>query len=125
MIVATDGTNLLNQWLDELIDWIEENKISFHIWKSYEKHKNSAQYELMPSDSIYLTSRTGNNFYKKTLENLSAKQKAKTLVIHDEIHKLGANSHLENLGGVHDGFYGKLGLSATPERNTMLKELFL
>ncbi len=70
----------------------------------------------MPSDSIYLTSRTGNNFYKKTLENLSAKQKAKTLIIHDEIHKLGANSHLENLGGVHDGFYGKLGLSATPER---------
>ena len=50
------------------------------------------------------------------MRELSVGQATRTLLIHDEVHKLGSPSARERLVGLSDHIRFRLGLSATPER---------
>jgi len=50
------------------------------------------------------------------LSDLSKDEAKRTILIHDEVHRLGSPSNVRNLSGLSDDIRYRLGLSATPER---------
>jgi len=121
LVIATYGTDLLDQWHKELLQWQKSDpsliQSPLSIQRSYDAHKEITSFCLNPKNSILLVSRA-----TQSLENLvSALQhdnlvKAATLVIHDEIHGLATPDAVTRLQGAHSGIEYVLGLSATPER---------
>ena len=116
LIILTDNEDLLDQWYEEMNDWLENNLIEFQLWRNYSSHKEAPFFERDPKGKILISSRLHNTSLRDILTNLSDEVKQKCLVIHDEVHKFGSKSMQENLSGTHSGFAYKLGLSATPDR---------
>ncbi|MGQ3092328.1 hypothetical protein [Roseateles sp.] len=68
---------------------------------------------MKPQDAVLIVSRERvGNF----MNGLPPAQAARTLVVHDEVHGLGAPQSRRDLAGKHARFGYVLGLSATPER---------
>jgi superfamily II DNA or RNA helicase len=117
VIVATDGTDLLYQWRSELLTLRRE--IGFQLFSDFETFKEVAGFNLSPEKSILLVSRNGSpqrDALASAMRSLSPGQQDRTLLIHDEVHKLGSPSARARLAGLSDGFRYRLGLSATPDR---------
>ncbi len=111
VIIATYGNSLLKQWYKEILPLRKE--IDFRIYRHYEKNHERQKFVNQPKHSILLTSYDNLDF---TLKNLSPEEASRTLIIYDEVHRLGANSYRKNLKGLSDPVRFRLGLSATPER---------
>lgn len=111
LIVATDGTDLLNQWYEQLLPVSQELDRPYSIVRHYNKYHERGRYQLTPQRKILLSSR------KALAPALRSLQIAKqTLLIHDEVHALGSTKNREDLSGLSDSIRFRLGLSATPER---------
>ena len=119
IIVATDGTDLLDQWYEELLVARHQLSRSANLYRDYYTNKQVQDFLLAPSNSILLVSRragTNRDPLASALDGLSTSQGNRCLLIHDEVHKLGSPSARRRLANLSDHIRFRLGLSATPER---------
>ena len=112
-IIAMDGTDLLEQWRSELDDWAFASNGRWLIYRQYERYNEQGEFALDPREAILLISRIQ---LSRVIGRISGEHKQHMIVVHDEVHGLGAPSQVATLGGEHAKFRWRLGLSATPER---------
>lgn len=113
LVIACDGTDLLNQWYKELLKTIARENLRWAIVRQYDEFHQSEKFRNNPQLKILLSSRQQLDL---SLKLLTPEQGARTLLIHDEVHKLGSEGNRNRLGGLSDKIRYRLGLSATPER---------
>lgn len=113
MIVCTEGTDLLQQWYEEILDWRATLERPLRVYRHFAGDHQGMTFALNCASSSLVVSR---GQLGKFLPILKEAQAARTLVIHDEVHGLGAPSSRAGLGGKHQRYRYVLGLSATPER---------
>jgi len=113
VIISTEGNDLLNQWLIQLVNLIHENINNFRVYKQFNTHKEIHNFLLDKEQAILITS---NENLNKALKNFKEADKRKTLLIHDEVHRVGSPQNRKLLSGLSDNIAYVLGLSATPER---------
>ena len=115
VIVTADGTDLLDQWHGELLGLSARlpaaRRLALH--RHYGRHRDRELFTLDPAGGALLCSRDA---LPPALSDLPAEAKTRTLLIHDEVHRLGSPGNRQRLGGLSDGIPYRLGLSATPER---------
>jgi len=111
IVVSTYGTDLLDQWARELGPLAAD--LGFGFGQRYGGHDASHYFVTRPRRRILLCAR---GQLSPVLRGLSAEDRRKLFVIHDEVHKLGSESNRRNLDGAVDGVEWRLGLSATPDR---------
>lgn len=119
VIVSMDGTDLLNQWFGELLTLRNDLKKSLNIYRDYAHHKEVQNFKLAPQSAILLVSRHGSasrDPLASALRSLRPSQAAKTLLIHDEVHRLGSPDCRDRLDSLSERTRFRLGLSATPDR---------
>jgi superfamily II DNA or RNA helicase len=83
------------------------------IYRHFERFKELGEFALDPANAILVISREQ---LHKVLGRLSDAQKKSMIIVHDEVHGLGAPSFVSSLAGEHKKFGWRLGLSATPDR---------
>jgi superfamily II DNA or RNA helicase len=119
VIVTTDGNDLLTQWYSELLRLRRQLSSPARIYRDYSGFSDFEEFNLDPHGGILLVSRdasTTRDPLASALRRLSHKQRRRTLLIHDEVHRLGSAGNRRRLEGLSDGIRFRLGLSATPER---------
>lgn len=113
IIISCDGTDLLDQWYKELLKLVAQEKVDWLILRHYDSHHQSEKFRNNPVKKIMLSTRQQLYLAISSLNKNVAK---KTLLIHDEVHRLGSEGNQEKLNGFSDAIRYRLGLSATPER---------
>lgn len=111
IIISTYGNSLLHQWYKEILAL--RKSIKFRIYRHYDTFKERQQYIRNPENSILVIS---NENLPLVLKSISEAQGKKTLLVYDEVHRLGAPENVKALKGLSDHIRYVLGLSATPER---------
>lgn len=117
VIVTTDGNDLLRQWRSELLGLRRD--VKFQLFSDFDNYREVQSFNLAPEKSILLVARLSREQrapLASALKSLTRDQQGRTLLIHDEVHKLGSPSNRERLTGLSDQIRYRLGLSATPER---------
>jgi superfamily II DNA or RNA helicase len=112
LIVTTSGTDLLKQWGDELLTWVEGSYVS--IYRHFERFHELGRFLGHPRNSALVISRQQ---LVNVLSGLPADERARIMIVHDEVHGLGSPQNRRDLAGEHGSFPYVLGLSATPERS--------
>lgn len=113
-IVAADGNDLLDQWYRELVRLANRLSPRFVVYRHYKTWHETPAFQASPTRSILLASRAE---MKSALAYVASRQLgASTLLVHDEVHRLGSPSNQLHLAGLSDSVRFRLGLSATPER---------
>lgn len=112
-IVASDGTDLLDQWAKQLFSVASSLNPRFRVLRHYGKHHQRDEYELDPQNSILVVSRGA---LHEVLRRMKTATKSRLFIIHDEVHGLGSPANIRALEGLSDEILYRLGLSATPER---------
>jgi superfamily II DNA or RNA helicase len=113
-IVATDGTDLLEQWSAELEDWaLNPKRDDWLVYRHFGGHHELADYTRQTQSAVLVISRTQ---LHKVLEHIPTKKRSRMLIVHDEVHGLGKPALVGTLQGAHSAFGWKIGLSATPDR---------
>lgn len=113
IIVATDGIDLLEQWRGQLIELTTRLNRRFALYRHYGGYHERDRFNLNPTFSILLVSRPA---LPPALKLLSKEMAAKTILIHDETHRVGSEGNRNELAGTSDNIRFRLGLSATPDR---------
>ncbi|NDU74016.1 DEAD/DEAH box helicase family protein [Actinomadura sp. DSM 109109] len=116
-IIAMDGDDLLRQWYRELLGLRKVADYPVQLYRDFDIHKEVQDFNLSPSGSILLTSRAAGparDPLRSALQNLPAGDR--TLLVHDEVHRLGSPSNRRRFEGLSEDIRYRLGLSATPER---------
>jgi len=113
VVITTDGTDLLDQWCKEIGNWNLNLPQPMAIYKHYGKYHELVGFSLSSKGSILVVSR-GN--LKKLFQMFPASSRERFIIIHDEVHGLGALSNCKDLAREHESFSYRLGLSATPDR---------
>jgi len=113
IVVSADGTDLLDQWYDQLLPLAVRPGRSFQIARHYGNYHDRDLFTLDPSQSILLASRYA---LPPALRAVSSTQAHRTILVHDEVHRLGSPGSREKLAGLSEHIRFRLGLSATPER---------
>ncbi|WP_234342088.1 DEAD/DEAH box helicase family protein [Streptomyces leeuwenhoekii] len=119
VIVAMDGTDLLDQWYNEVLSIRNQLGRSPHVFRDYDTHKDLQEYCLASRQRILLVSRKGDvrrDPLASALRQLDSRSAQRTLLIHDEVHRLGSPGTRQRLSGLSDTIRFRLGLSATPDR---------
>ena len=119
VIVSMDGTDLLHQWYAELLAVRRTLPVPVPVYRDYEVFKEIQDFSLEPGRAILLVSRQSGvtrDPLASAMQNLAPAQANRTLLVHDEVHKLGSPSNRSRLSGLSDQIRFRLGLSATPER---------
>ena len=112
-VITMDGTDLLDQWAEDLSEWLRGPGRGWLLYRQYGGHREAAEFALDPQKSVLLISRSQLHRIEKAAPKL---RDAGALIIHDEVHGLGAPAYVKSLGELHKSFSWRLGLSATPER---------
>ncbi len=112
-VICMDGTDLLDQWAEDLRQWLANQGRGWLLYRQYEENRELPEYGLDPHNALLLVSRGQLGRLSRHLAKVS---KETALIIHDEVHGLGAPALVESLAGFHASFAWRLGLSATPER---------
>lgn len=112
-VIAMDGTDLLDQWCDDLRGWLAAGDRRWLLYRQYERHHEVAEFGLDPAKSVLVISRGQLVRLKRYLPAVTAQR---AIIVHDEVHGLGAPALVAELEGFHAAFDWRLGLSATPER---------
>jgi superfamily II DNA or RNA helicase len=110
IIISSDGKDLLNQWYREILKLISHEKISWIVQRQYDVFHQSEKFRINPINRILLSSRLQLHL------GLSEVNGERTLLIHDEVHRLGSEGNRTRLLHKSDTIRYRLGLSATPER---------
>ena len=113
VIVTTIGTDLLDQWVEQLNDVASSLSPQFRVLKHYGNYHQKDEYELDPEFSILVVS---SKSLRNVLRSLNYPNRKNLLIIYDEVHSFGSPQIVEDLTGLSDGITYRLGLSATPER---------
>lgn len=113
LIVATDGTDLLDQWFAQLLTTTQEIERGFSVIRHYYDYHDRERFQLNPKLKILLTSRLA---LPPALRSLKSADATRTLLIHDEVHALGSTQNRADLSKLSNDIRFRLGLSATPER---------
>jgi superfamily II DNA or RNA helicase len=113
IVVAADGTDLLAQWYYQLLEMTRTLGQNYSVIRHFGPHHEREHFLLDPGQTILLISRQA---LPPALRALSATQAARTILVHDEVHKLGSPGNRNGLGGLSRDIRFRLGLSATPER---------
>jgi superfamily II DNA or RNA helicase len=119
VIVSMDGTDLLNQWYGELLQARTQLPRPVRLYRDFGPYKDFQEFSLAASDRILLVSRRGGarrDPLASAMRQLNPGAAKKTLLIHDEVHKLGSEGTRSRLARLSDGVGYRLGLSATPDR---------
>jgi superfamily II DNA or RNA helicase len=106
-VVTAHGTDLLDQWYAVLAAGERPVYRDYGSWHEAQSYLND------PEDSLLLTSRQN---LVDSLPRFRPARHARTLLVFDEVHGMGAPSMVTGLGGRLAEFGYTLGLSATPER---------
>ena len=112
-IVTTDGNDLLDQWYGELLAIRKDVECPLRIFRHYSNLKELQRFVLDTKNSILLVSRPA---VDSALRELDRTQAQRSLLVHDEVHRLGSPGNRRRLSGLSDAIRFRLGLSATPER---------
>lgn len=114
VIISMYGNDLLDQWFNEIFDSeLYEKKYITKVFRCFGEHSQASQFKTNPDKSLIIVSVDKLDDILKNFDPVIA---SKTMIIHDEIHDLGAPSRRLKLQGLYKNFIYKLGLSATPER---------
>lgn len=112
IIVAAEGTDLLDQWIENIHAFLPQIDRPLRILRHYDDHHDRDEYLLAPSGSVLVASRPALRPAMRALGEAASR----TLLVHDEVHGLGSASNRTDLAGTSDRIPYRLGLSATPER---------
>lgn len=113
IIITTIGTDLLDQWVEQLYEVASNLNPQFRVLRHYEEFHEKDEYELDPKFSILIIS---SKSLRNVLRTLTRSIRKRLLIIYDEAHSFGSPQMIEDLTGLSDGIGYRLGLSATPER---------
>ncbi|WP_052055328.1 DEAD/DEAH box helicase family protein [Myxosarcina sp. GI1] len=113
IIITTIGTDLLDQWVEQLYEVASNLNPQFRVLKHYKEFHEKDEYELDPEFSILIVS---SKSLRNVLRILTCPVRKRLLIIYDEAHSFGSPQMIEDLSGLSDGISYRLGLSATPER---------
>lgn len=113
IIIAADGTDLLDQWHIQLLDLAGSSSPLWSVLRHYSDNKGGGDFRGNPRRKLLLVSR---EFLPACIKRLSKKDLERTFLIHDEVHKLGSPSNRTQLVGHGMTMGYVLGLSATPDR---------
>lgn len=113
IIVSADGVDLLEQWHTQLLALARAFSNRFVVFRHYAELRERERFLLNPRHAVLLASRSA---LVPALRALSSRSAARTLLIHDEVHRLGSPGNRESLAGLSTNVRFRLGLSATPER---------
>lgn len=111
IIVATKGTSLLRQWRETVDEWFLDSPI--RIYRHYGGYHQISHFARSPENGLLLVSRSQ---LPDLFRRLDRSDRHDALIVHDEVHGLGAPKMVEELEGEHESFGYALGLTATPER---------
>src|SRR5207249_474417 len=112
-VVCTEGTDLLDQWGQTLLTWQFLHDRGIRIVRQYGTHHSGQSFALNPTDAVLIVSRSQ---LAPIIAQLAPEERNRVIIIHDEVHGLGAPECVRQLAGTHASFGYTLGLSATPER---------
>jgi len=112
-IVAADGNDLLIQWYENVLLHRKSANIKLRVYRSFKDFREVQDFSLNKKLSILITSRPN---LPSLLSELSGDEAKRTILIHDEVHRLGSPGNVRTLSGLSNKIRFRLGLSATPER---------
>ena len=112
-VICADGNDLLDQWYIELLSSRRCFRHDIRILRHYKQFKQIDSFVVDAEGAILLVSRDAASF---ALADVDIDLGKHTLLVHDEVHRLGSPGNLERLSGLSDRIRYRLGLSATPER---------
>ncbi|WEJ99484.1 MAG: DEAD/DEAH box helicase family protein [Candidatus Sphingomonas phytovorans] len=107
-VVTMSGTDLLDQWYEELAA-----RDDLVIHRSYGGHHEELSFLNDPAGAVLLASRQA---LPAIVTRMPRTLPANALLICDEVHGMGSASMVRELSGELVRFRYRLGLSATPER---------
>lgn len=113
IVVSTDGNDLLDQWSAQLLDLVTILPQRYRVVRHYGAFNDRDRFELDPRLTVLLISRSA---LAPALRALSITIAKKTILVHDEVHRLGSPANRAALSGLTENIRFRLGLSATPER---------
>lgn len=114
VIVAADGVDLLEQWHAQLLALRPTLPRPFVVLRHYADHHERDYFSLNPSGAVLLVSRPA---LAPALRTLNKRIASRTLLINDEVHRLGSPGNRSVLAGLSEHVRFRLGLSATPDRD--------
>ena len=116
-IITMDGNDLMGQWYKNLVEEFRNLPREFSnrliILRHYHTYRQLDYFLLNPEWKVLVISRP---FLHAALKGISEDLGKTTLLIHDEVHRLGSPANRRDLRGLTDHIRYRLGLSATPER---------
>ena len=113
VIVCADGNDLLGQWYGEILRARRDVRPRVPIFRHYAEFRQIQEFTIDPRPAILVASRERVHL---ALEHISVAQGARTILVHDEVHRLGSPGNRAHLAGMSNDIRFRLGLSATPER---------
>ena len=113
IIVSADGVDLLEQWHAQLLALGTTLPNRFVVFRHYAEYHERERFNLNPRRSVLLVSRPA---LAPVMRALGPNAAARTLLLHDEVHRLGSPGNRSSLAGLSDSVRYRLGLSATPDR---------
>lgn len=108
-IIAAYGTDLLDQWYDELV---KHDPVDL-VYRAYGNHYEADNFRLAKRPACLITNRRK---LAEVIPRLSSERIAETLIVCDEVHGFGEGGLVASLDGKLQQFPYRLGLSATPTR---------
>ncbi|MBT5873671.1 MAG: DEAD/DEAH box helicase family protein, partial [Candidatus Latescibacteria bacterium] len=113
IIIAADGTDLLDQWHGQVLSLLKEQSKPWALHRHYDTHHEREFFDAAPTAAVLLCSRQA---LPPALSQLNDSNAKRCLLIHDEVHRLGSPSNRRDLAELTDSITYRLGLSATPDR---------
>ncbi len=113
IVVGADGTDLLDQWYEQLLYLAARGTTPWRVLRHYGDHHQREQFLLNQHRAILLASRSA---MAPAMRAIGSVRGLKAIVIQDEVHRLGSPSNQAALDGLSDHIRYRLGLSATPDR---------
>lgn len=113
IIISMDGNDLLDQWYVNVLKELKKLGGNFAVIRHYNTFHQKEYYIIDPEWKILIISRPQ---LHNVLRNIPHNIARRTLLIHDEVHRLGSPANRRDLAGLTDRIKYCLGLSATPER---------
>jgi superfamily II DNA or RNA helicase len=114
IIISTEGNDLLSQWSAQVSRLVLEQPGKLRLYRHFGPTYRDLQNFLLDKKNAILI--TSNENLNKALRNLTSQEKRETLLIHDEVHRVGSPANRNSLQGLSSDVAWVLGLSATPER---------
>ncbi len=113
IIIQMKGSDLIDQWQNELNIWNSNREENIRVLKHNEKKKDLekfiANFKINKIDVIFISQ----SFLGRLLNKLNNENLKKTIIIHDEIHNLPTDNMISQIKGLQKNIQYRLGLSAT------------